>query len=485
MEAPIPRLEDYGLSESHGFLPESMPLSRLPDPYYRRLEDIVDNLPALILSGRIRGIVDALPEFSVSGLETDREWRRAYSILCFITHAYIWGGDSPSDRLPKSISIPLQTISGWLQLPPVATYAALCLWNFKPIFDDEGISDIENLSTLNTFTGSLDESWFYLISVSIEAKGAPIIPLMLRCMHAARMIDILTVVDCLERFSQILESITSILNRMHENCDPSTFYNRIRPFLAGSKNMAHAGLPHGVVYENSSGRGGYRQYSGGSNAQSSLIQFFDVVLGVEHGVANPTKFEHSQPSSTSSPSINDHFLLQMRKYMPGTHAKFLADVSAAANIKALVKSHPHDDRLCLAYDSCLASLGRFRDRHIAIVYRYVIMQTHDSSKMHLEALAKRSKVNLASPISHVKSQPKQTGTGGTLLIPFLRSVRDETTATMIHGRTHAVHYKSRADQKCTKIDGVMPKLPDLPSITLPGLTMIWTSHDVSGGICHH
>ena len=64
-------------------------------------------------------------------------------------------------------------------MPPVATYAGVCLWNFKPLFPGEHIDNLENLSTLNTFTGSLDESWFFLVSVAIEARGAPILPLLL------------------------------------------------------------------------------------------------------------------------------------------------------------------------------------------------------------------------------------------------------------------------------------------------------------------
>ncbi len=57
-------------------------------------------MQALILSKRLRGVVDRLPVLSTIGLEHDAEWRRAYSLLTFMAHGYIWGGDSPSDRLP-------------------------------------------------------------------------------------------------------------------------------------------------------------------------------------------------------------------------------------------------------------------------------------------------------------------------------------------------------------------------------------------------
>ncbi len=69
---------------------------------------------------------------------------------------------------------------------------------------------------------------------------------------------------------------------MHEHCDPQRFYHEIRPLLAGSKGMAAAGLPRGVFYDQGNGKGLWRQYSGGSNAQSSLIQLLDVFLGVDH-----------------------------------------------------------------------------------------------------------------------------------------------------------------------------------------------------------
>jgi indoleamine 2,3-dioxygenase len=141
---------------------------------------------------------------------------------------------------------------------------------------------LENLSTLSTFTGSLDESWFYLVSLAIEARAGPIIPMMMDAIAAARHNDSRVVTECLQSFAERLDELGSLLQRMYESCDPHVFYHRIRPFLAGSKNMRDAGLPNGVIFDNGSGRLPYVQYSGGSNAQSSVIQFFDLVLGVEH-----------------------------------------------------------------------------------------------------------------------------------------------------------------------------------------------------------
>ncbi|OAA66651.1 Indoleamine 2,3-dioxygenase [Niveomyces insectorum RCEF 264] len=245
----IPVLSDYGISPKHGFLPNELPLAHLPDPYYNKWEAVVANLQALILSRRLRGVVDRLPVLSTVGLEHDAEWRRAYCLLCFMAHGYIWGGDSPSDRLPPPIAVPLLAVAARLEVPPVATYAAVCLWNFKPLFVDEGVDQLENLATLSTWTGSLDESWFYLVSIAMEARGGPMLAIMLAAMHAVRADDATTVTACLCAFAERLDDLGVLLQRLHERCDPTMFYHRIRPFLAGSKNMADAGLPHGVVYD--------------------------------------------------------------------------------------------------------------------------------------------------------------------------------------------------------------------------------------------
>jgi indoleamine 2,3-dioxygenase len=485
MLPPIPALADYGLSPTHGFLPQTLPLTRLPDPYYNKWEAIVANLQALILSRRLRGVVDRLPVLSTVGLEHDSEWRRAYSLLGFMLHAYVWGGDEPADRIPQSISIPLLAVSEYLELPPVATYAAVCLWNFKPLFVDEDIDNLENLATLNTYTGSLDESWFYLVSVAIEARGAPIIPLMLTAMAAARHEDTGTVTRCLRAFAERLTDLTNILQRMHESCDPTVFYHRIRPFLAGSKNMAEAGLPNGVLYEDGSGTETYRQYSGGSNAQSSLIQFFDIALGIEH---RPTGEKRSQDSSEREPSQRHNFIREMRQYMPGPHARFLDDVSLVANIREFVEDKPQDRQLCIAYDACLAMLSAFRDKHIAIVTRYIITPSREvrARSRSRSPEVTRQRLNLAVASRKNENRTNQKGTGGTALIPFLKQARDETGEPAVEDWTRRfmkrqVRHEGQGDFFLGKSqDGVPLETED---VEVKGLAGSWTMDDEVGGIC--
>ena len=59
------------------------------------------NLQALVLSKRLREVVKRLPILSTSNLQHPAEWRRAYVLLAFMTHAYIWGGDKPEEVGPS------------------------------------------------------------------------------------------------------------------------------------------------------------------------------------------------------------------------------------------------------------------------------------------------------------------------------------------------------------------------------------------------
>ena len=375
----------------------------------------------------------------------------------------------------------------------MATYAGLCLWNFKPIFPDEPVDSLENLSTLSTFTGSLDESWFYLVSVAIEARGAPILPLMLNAIAAARINDSRTVTECLHTFAERLDELGTLLQRMYENCDPHIFYHRIRPFLAGSKNMVDAGLPNGVLFEDGSGKEAYCRYGGGSNAQSSLIQFFDIILGVEHRPTGEKRNESSESEPEgSAPPPRHNFIQDMRSYMPGPHRRFLEHVSNVANVRDYVESHRSNRDLSIAYDACLAMLRALRDKHIQMVSRYIIVKSRES-RSHSRSLSPTdvpSVINIANvqkqDAGYVRARTKKLrGTGGTALIPFLKQARDETGEPAIDAWARRLLSNGPADGGSNFAAlGKMREHAD-GEMEIVGLAGTWSTDDSSeGGICH-
>ncbi len=403
-------------------------------------------------------------------------------------------------RLPPPITYPLLQVSDHLELPPVATYAACCLWNYKPIFLSDELS-LENVSPLLTFTGSIDEQWFYLISIAMEGKGGPTIPLMLDAIEAARIGDSRTVTKNLQSFAQTLDELGTLLIRMYESCDPHVFYHRIRPFLSGSKNMKEAGLPHGVFYDDGTKDSRWRQYGGGSNAQSSLIQFFDIVLGIEHRPTGAKMNESSESEAEPgmSPKPRHNFIHEMRQYMPGPHRRFLVAVEGVANIREYVELHRSNREMCIAYDACLAMLRALRDKHIQMVSRYIIVKSRESRSLS-RSRGQTSPDPVPSRGSGIASiryerprhgevpKKKMRGTGGTALIPFLKQARDETGEPAIDNWARALLTGARrteADAEIAFQSKITASELDADEEHIVGLAGSWNMEDNGGGLCSY
>lgn len=419
----LPVLADYDVSPLTGFLPETLPLRRL-NSYFDAWEDIVENLPALVLTRQVRPLVDAMPHLDTKHLQSEPEWRRAVSILSFISHAYVWAGDAPSDHIPTQLAEPWLAVSAHFDLPPICSYAAVCLWNHKTVVpvDSPEKWTLDNIATLNTFTGAIDESWFYLVSTAMERQGAPCLATGLAAIRACREDKPDVVIKNLQLLAEAIDGLTTTLMRMFEMCDPHIFYFRLRPYLAGWKNMAEAGLPKGVRYGDETE---YRQISGGSNAQSSLIQALDIILNVEHhptGTRSRSKTELPTDRSDRKPEkSNNNFIHEMRKYMPIKHRQFLEHLTLVAHIRDYVTANAErEPALVISYDACLAMLRNFRDKHIQIVSRYIVIPSQQAKKQK-DNLTKREGLAASSDKKKI-----ERGTGGTALIPFLKQARDET-----------------------------------------------------------
>ncbi|PCG98105.1 Indoleamine 2,3-dioxygenase [Penicillium occitanis (nom. inval.)] len=460
---PIP-LEEFRVSYETGFLPinihsnKKLPLHRLSNPHFSPWEDVISDLPQLIQTGEIRQKVLDLPVLSVENLDAndEAEWQRAYLVLAFLTHAYIWGGEKAEDKLPPSISRPFLAVSAHLELPPCATYAALNLWNFTTITNNNDnnennidLTNPDNIYTINSFTATDDERWFLVVSVAMEACGAKMIRLVL---DSITTINTTTTADgdndgsttestsnrntiltnLLNGMGECIDELGCILERMYERNDPMVFYHQIRPLLAGSKNMGAAGLPNGVFYDTGDNQGEWHQYSGGSNAQSSLVQLIDIALGIQHIASGEVEGKTSKDKHTA-------FMKEMRNYMPGPHRRFLEYIASIANIRPYALSLPASSDVRQAYNAVVMKLGGFRDKHIQIVSRYIILPaSRPAPETSKYKDVKKNRVNLASATSdtaHSESncaKPRKEkvfyGTGGTDLIPFLKATRDETKA---------------------------------------------------------
>ena len=371
-------LTTYQIDPEYGFLPSQPPLKQLPLAF-APWERLAAQLPALLMTERLRPTLDNLEPLETRRLENERQYQRAMLLLSVLGNAYVWGGAQPAQKIPRGVAIPWAQVAETVGRPMIVAHASMVLNNWR-LLDESRPLALDNLETLQLFLGGLDERWFYLTTVAIEAKGGPALLAMIETQQAVATGQVAEVVHGLARLRAAIDAIYAILLRIPEKCDPHIFFHRIRPFLAGWPAP-------GVMYEGVSDAP--IQLAGGSAAQSSLIQSFDAILGVTH------------PGEETRP-----FLTEMRNYMPPAHRRFIEAIEAGPSVRGFVEarttSHPV---LCDLYNDTLQALDAFRKKHIEISVRYILHQAPDEAEA--------------------------VGTGGTSFVPFLSKARRETTAQLI------------------------------------------------------
>lgn len=111
--------------------------------------------------------------------------------------------------------------------------------------------------------------------------------------------------------------------------------------------------------------------------------------------------------------------------MPGKHREFLQHLESVANIKGYAET-TSDNEVTDAYNVAVEELKKFRDIHIGIVTRYIIIPAKQCSPPSTNA-----GINLAVASANPASTQELHGTGGTHLLPFLKQSRNETRDTRI------------------------------------------------------
>ena len=256
------RLGDFDISEETGFVPPTPPLACLPE-YFSRWEALARNLPALIRERRIREAVQELPllEFNEETLVSESEWRRAYVLLSFLAQAYIWveGEEGLPDRVPAILAVPWARTAGHLGVPPTTTYASTVLYNWK-LQDIHAPMDGNNVYAVTSFTGTEDESWFYMLDLLIDLVAVPGLKAITHAHQSLMDDDHESLMQDLICVQKALGSMLELLLRMYELCNPKVFFFKIRPFQAGSEGLQ--AFPAGIVYEGVDSKP--KQYHGSS-----------------------------------------------------------------------------------------------------------------------------------------------------------------------------------------------------------------------------
>ncbi len=361
-------LKNYNVDSERGFLPRVDPSTTLP-PIYKEWDDLGTHFSEYLNAGIIRERILEMPLITQLTFEHQGQMERAMLLLSMFAHAYVNAYSKKMDHIPICISKPWVEISNLLGRRPVLSHASLVLQNWRKL-DPKKPIQLDNLATIIKFHGGLDESWFYLVTVQIERVGGPAIVILMNAIKFLEKHQFDQAIECLNKASQILKNMTETLLQMYIHCDPPVFYKRIRPFLDSFVDVDYKGTNLGK-----------QSFHGGSAAQSSLIQFFDSILGNRY---------HDLPNT-------NHYLLEMRKHMPPKHAAFLQFLESKPSIKSYSDL---DSNLKTAYQNIMDRLIEFRNEHLKMVSIYIMKQ----------AKAENAEAK---------------GTGGTNPLLFLKSIRNK------------------------------------------------------------
>ncbi|XP_015857031.1 indoleamine 2,3-dioxygenase 2 isoform X5 [Peromyscus maniculatus bairdii] len=337
-----------------------------------------------------------MPLLDCRFLKGHRERRLAHLVLAAITMGFVWqeGETQPQKVLPRSLAIPFVEVSRNLGLPPILVHSDLVLTNWTKR-NPEGPWEISNLETIVSFPGGESLRAFILVTVLVEKAAAPGIKALVQGVDAVLQHSQDTLLQALQQVRLSIQDITRTLAQMHDYVDPDIFYTVIRLFLSGWKD--NPAMPVGLVYEGVATEP--LRYSGGSAAQSSVLQAFDEFLGIQH----------------CKGSVG--FLHRMRDYMPPSHKAFLEDLHSAPSLRDHILTSGAGSCL-IAYNQCVEALVELRSYHINVVARYII-----------SAAAKARSRMPSHPSPHA---PEDRGTGGTAVLSFLKSVREKTVEAILH-----------------------------------------------------
>jgi indoleamine 2,3-dioxygenase len=378
-------IKDYDITAERGFLtPYDMDTVRLP-PVFRPVQEAGKKLSDYMTSGRVRHFLDKLPEIPVSaiGKLNDAQLRLLMVHYSFIVQAYVWGEAHVPKKLPRNLAGPYCALADKIGQFPLLPYSSYTLDNWAKL-DPKGGITLDNIYVIQNFYDGVDENWFIMVHIEIEAKAGPALAAIPALLEAVDKKHMPGVRKGLKTILAAWEKINPVFDRMPEKCDPYVYYNRVRPYIHGWKG--NPAMPEGLVYEGVSKYGRKPQsFRGQTGSQSSIVPVMDALLGIAH---------ENDPLR--------EYLDELHQYRPPRHRLYIEHVGQQSRLRALMKE-TKDAELVGLYNSIVEHVHKFRGRHLEYAASYI----------HKQAV-------------HGEGNPTEVGTGGTPFMKYLRKHRDES-----------------------------------------------------------
>lgn len=385
------KIEDYDITADRGFLtPHDMSAVKLPAEFAPVVE-AGKRLSDYLLSNRVRHFLEQLPETNMDKyLPTldDAQLRMLMVHYSFIIQSYVWGEPEAPKKLPRNLAVPYCKLADKIGQFPLLPYSSYTLDNWAKLDRNGGIG-LDNIYVIQNFYDGVDENWFILVHVEIEAKAGAALAAIPALLEAVDKKDVKGVKTGLEKILAAWKQINPVFDRMVEKCDPYIYYHRVRPYIHGWKG--NPALADGLIYEGvDKYKGQGQSFRGQTGSQSSIVPVMDALMGIGH---------ESDPLR--------EYLDELHAYRPPKHRLFVEEVAKRSHVRDFVASS-NDAALIGLYNDIVTMVEKFRTRHLEYAASYINKQARDA-----------------------EGNPTDIGTGGTPFMKYLKKHRDESGAHLL------------------------------------------------------
>jgi hypothetical protein len=358
------------IQEVGGFLPERVPLDRLPEPLQPYL-DVCARLPEHypLSRGGVRAFMrDRFARFdpqvaaAMDGLSPIEEWT-LLTALAVLGHTYRWDTVPPRpERIAeRNVTLPEALARSWAALaarlgqPRVGTMWSLHLCNWR-LADRPGgacyrLSDLtpERLRVAHQWLDSPAASHleqFSLSFVLMEARGAVAVDRVIEAIEAMERGDLQELAYRLDSLEQAIQQMSKAFAQIIRDVriDPRTWLELVQPTFAWAA-------------EDEDGQ----ELPGPNGMQMPSIQCLDAALSV--------------PSN----SVLARQTLAARAYMPPPHRRYVMLMDETRGLLRGFVEQSGMATLCRRYNGCLVALNKFRIAHRARAAHYIDIGRHGSS----------------------------------------------------------------------------------------------------------
>lgn len=236
---------------------------------------------------------------------------------------------------------------------------------------------LENVRTIRNFVNNVDEPWFIMVHIVIEAQAEPLIEAINISFKAIKNSDWECLRISLETINEALDAMIDTLLKMPLACSPFIYHYNVRPQIMPFKDIIFNGVQE---YEEEP----QSFVAGETGAQSSIVPLLDAFFKIEH-----------------SPTKGFDYVKEMRRYMPKKHVRLIKRVEKQVSLREIVIGQ-NPMFLTPAFNSAVDAFYRFRKLHYQYATEYIF-----------------------------EKLTEQTGTGGTPASVWLNQLAEETKQALI------------------------------------------------------